>query len=240
MERPALAEARDAILRSDSNHASLSEPFVSAFPVTGAAISVLVGPASQTTISSSDQVAERLDELQFDLGEGPCWSAMSGRAPVLRPRIKTAGMAEWPAFTEALANDAKTSAVGAMFAFPLAVGTLDIGAIDFYAVEPAATLDPSMVSEASGLADLTAWQVLRRIVEDIGADYDGKSLGFARREVHQATGMIIAQVGVTADDAQLLLRAHAFASSRTVAEVAHDVVERKLTFTGILPPNGQE
>ena len=52
-----------------------------------------------------------------------------------------------------------------------------------------------------------------------------------RREVHQATGMVLVQLNTTATDAFLRLRSHAFASGRTVQDVAHDVVTRQLDFS---------
>jgi AmiR/NasT family two-component response regulator len=50
-------------------------------------------------------------------------------------------------------------------------------------------------------------------------------------QVHQATGMLKVQLGVTIEEAFLMLRAHAFAAGRPVAEVARDVVERSLRFS---------
>jgi len=43
--------------------------------------------------------------------------------------------------------------------------------------------------------------------------------------------MILAQAGVSATDALLMLRAHAFAQGRSVRDVARDVVARTLDFT---------
>ena len=223
--RRAFAEAREAILNSRGS--DLAAPFVAAFPVDGAAISVLSGPATGLTVSSSDDVSTRLDELQFDLGEGPCWTSLAHRVPVLMDA--RAGGQEWPMFREALVSDAVAGGVAAMFAFPLAIGALDIGAIDLYSGDPR-PLSPELMAEASSLADVAAWQVLRSILDDPAQGYDAESIGYSRREVHQATGMIIVQLGVTPEDAELLLRAHAFAGGRTVREVAKDVVDRRLDF----------
>ncbi len=49
-------------------------------------------------------------------------------------------------------------------------------------------------------------------------------------QVHQATGMVMVQAGVTIEEAFLLLRAHAFAVGLPVADIARDVVERRLRF----------
>jgi hypothetical protein len=236
MARNAFARAKDA-LRSAAPTASLCDPILSVIPVSGAALSVLAGPASQTTVCASDDVASRLDELQFDLGEGPCWSAMHMGSPVLRPDFH-ATKSDWPTFANAVVTDSQTGKVGAMFAFPLAIGSLDIGALDLYSYTPA-ELAPLHVAEASTLAEIAAWKVLKRILDDGEGPYDGNSLGYSRREVHQATGMIIVQLDINAEDAELLLRAHAFSQGRTVAEIANDVVERRLDFSSH-GPSGAE
>jgi len=113
-----------------------------------------------------------------------------------------------------------------MFAFPLAVGTLDLGAVGLYSSMPTA-LSECEIASASVLAETVSWQLLRRIVTDEESAADSP---YSRREIHQATGMVLAQLNVTADDALLLLRAHAFSSGRSVREIANDVVERRIVF----------
>ena len=49
-------------------------------------------------------------------------------------------------------------------------------------------------------------------------------------EVHQATGMIIVQLGVTAAVALIRLRAYAYSHDRRLRDVAADVVARRLRF----------
>jgi hypothetical protein len=49
-----------------------------------------------------------------------------------------------------------------------------------------------------------------------------------RARVHQATGMVVAQLALPAEDALALLRAHAFAESATLDQIAVAVVEREL------------
>ena len=70
-------------------------------------------------------------------------------------------------------------------------------------------------------------------------DTDGRT-GFAddfaaavdyQLEVHQATGMVQVQLGITTEEAFLTLRARAFTLGRTLSEVANDVVNRRLRFT---------
>ena len=225
----AFKKAQTDLLYAHERQTNLCDPFVDALPVRGASLSVLAGGSAQSTVCSSDATAARLDELQFDLGEGPCWDASSTRMPVLHPDFRDTGAGSWPIFSRAVHDDPVGDDVAAVFAFPLYVGTLDIGAVDLYSTstEP---LEQAVVGYATELASLASWQVLRRILADQGTDDLDEPSTHNRREVHQATGMVLAQLQISADDAALLLRAHAFSSGRTVAEVANDVIERRLSF----------
>ncbi len=51
--------------------------------------------------------------------------------------------------------------------------------------------------------------------------------------VHQASGMVAAQLGVSVRDALVRLRAYAFGNDRSLSEVAKEVVDRKLRFDGV-------
>ncbi|WP_213817017.1 GAF and ANTAR domain-containing protein [Glaciihabitans sp. dw_435] len=224
--------ARRELSAAHERNTSLCAPFLAVLPVEGAALSVLSGALGQSTVCSSDAVAARLDEMQFDLGEGPCWQAMTTHRPVLAPNLRDNNNEPWPIFAEAVRNDSGSNDVRGMFAFPLVVGTLDLGAVDLYTRE-GHSLSRSQVTEATALADVAAWQVLRKILgeQDVDVLTDSTTSRSSRREVHQATGMVLAQLGISADEAALLIRAHAFASGRSVREVATDIVERRLDFS---------
>jgi len=227
--RQAYNQARTDLLYAHERKTSLCAPFVTALPVRGASLSVLAGAGGQSTVCSSDATAARLDELQFDLGEGPCWDALSTRSPVLRSDLATDGPRSWPLFTHAVFENTEDGLVRAVYAFPLFVGSLGIGAVDLYA-STHTPLEDDQITDATELASLASWQVLRRILADSAADDLGGPSVNNRREVHQATGMVLAQLGLSAADAALLLRAHAYSSGRSVAEVANDIVERRLDF----------
>jgi AmiR/NasT family two-component response regulator len=49
-----------------------------------------------------------------------------------------------------------------------------------------------------------------------------------RAEIDQATGMLTVQLGVTAADAFIRLRAYAYSEDRRLADVASDIVARRL------------
>jgi len=207
----------------------LAHRFVRAFPVTGSAVSTLGELLGTQTVAASDSLAARLDEMQFDLGEGPCWDALRLRRPILRPDLRARPGTSWPIFIQAVLAEG----VGALFAFPLLVGTLQIGAVDMYSRGPL-TLDPGQTERASELADATARQVLQRALQTAsptGDDYVEDPGPYSRKIVHQASGMVLAQLGVSAEDARLVIQAHAFASSRSMMEVAKDVLDRRIDFS---------
>lgn len=205
--------------------------FLESLPISGASISVFSGLAPETMVCASNTVSARIDELQYDLGEGPRWVALETRRPVLLPYVHSGPHQAWPVFATAL----RDLDVSALFVFPLMLGAMDIGVVELYSSD-AGPLSPADRSTALQLADVATWQLLRQLLTLAptgGADTPQDGSPLSRREVHQATGMVLAQTGASATDALLLLRAHAFAQGRTVREVARDVVARTLDFTPI-------
>lgn len=203
---------------------SLCSGFLRALPVQHAAISTLAAPFDQETVCASDAVAARLDELQLDIGDGPCWRARATRHPIVIPDLKHSSFSAWPVLHAAIVEHGIRSA----YAFPLVLGSIDIGAVDLYATAPD-VLTESHIAQAVALADSTALTLLQRMLARVDESPDNAN--WPRRVVHQATGMVIAQLGVSAEDALLIIRAHAFATSRPVREVADDITARRLDFT---------
>ena len=171
-------------------------PFLDVLPVTGAAVSTLGELLGSETLIASDQRAARLDELQFDLGEGPCWDAVRLGRPVLETDVRHSG--RWPAFSTAITAED----VSSIFAFPLAVGSLRFGAIDLYSTAPV-RLDETQARQAGAMAAVVGRHVLRRALADIGAEEI--PTGYSRRIVHQATGVVLAQLDISPDDALSLI-----------------------------------
>lgn len=225
MTRAKVADA-SARLTVASLDDDLCAPFVDAMDVTGASISTLGRPLGAQTVGASDATAARVSEIQIDLGEGPSWAALTSRAPVLESDLQRQGGEGWPAAGAAL----RSTGIGGLHAFPLFVGTIDVGSVDLYTADPR-WLTTEQIEDTSALARIAARQVLRRAMAGL-RDIDGgmPDIAYSRREAHQATGMIAAQMTCGVDDAAVLLRAHAYAEGRTVMDVAVDVVARRLIF----------
>ncbi|SFH32007.1 GAF and ANTAR domain-containing protein [Cryobacterium levicorallinum] len=208
---------------------ALCAKFLDALPVTGAAVSVFGGAVPETVVCATDELAARLDELQFDLGEGPRWEAVRTRIPVLEPRVREGEHPLWPVFFSALLD----TEVEALYDFPLTLGALDVGIVELYSTTSGA-LDRTDRAKALVLANQTAWNLLDRLLrvkESTASATITEASPLSRREIHQATGMVLVQMNVTPTDALLLLRGHAFAHGKTVRTIAGDVVARRLQFT---------
>jgi hypothetical protein len=218
-------DAAAATLREPGDDLAMAEVLVQAIPLTGASVSTLGQMLGSETISSSDRQVARLDELQFDLGEGPCWEALAAGGPVFEPALQSRPQHVWPAFLAAVRRED----VGSMFAFPLSVGPLRFGAIDFYDVRPR-ELSRSETEQAAALAGIVSRRVLRSAIDRAGDPGDDDRNPFSRRVVQQATGFVIAQLGVSAEDAELLLQGRAFVEGRSVRDVADDVLNRRSGF----------
>lgn len=229
-DRRAFGAAVEQLSSAHQSAASLCRPFLRVLPITGAAISTLGAPFGTETICASDKHAARIDELQFDLGEGPCWDALATRRPVLTPDLHSTAPSSWPVFLQAIGD----APVGALYAFPLVLGSLEIGAVDLYAERPG-TLSRLEVTDALALAGLVALQVLRRALsgQPLKQDREAED-GYSRRVVHQATGMILAQLGLSAADALLVIHGYAFSHGQSVREVAADIVARRVDFASHL------
>lgn len=223
-----LDDARTAI--SAWSHGATADPCgpcVEVLEVTGASVSLLTGTVTNATLCATDPVVARIDELQLDLGEGPCWEALDHGAPVLVPDLGRVHGGPWPLFAAA----SHELPVGGIFAFPLRVGAVDLGSLDLYRTAEG-PLDPRVVRDAVSLAGSLSAAVLHRLLADEREDLRDWERQYtdSRRVVHQATGMILAQVGTTASGAFALLRARAFAEGRSVRAVAEDVTGRRLSF----------
>lgn len=218
----AFSLAAAALLRGTPD--DLCSPLRTAVAMPGAVISTLGSPMGSQTVCASTQLGARIDEIQIDLGEGPSWEALRTRTPVAASDLQAEGGALWPGAWAAL----RELDLGALYAFPLYVGTVSIGSIALYSMV-ARELSGADITGLTGLAVIVSSTLLRRALSRLDeADDEGADGKYSRREVHQATGMVAARNGIGVDDALMLLRGHAYAAARPVREVAADVIARRL------------
>ncbi|WP_454792367.1 GAF and ANTAR domain-containing protein [Mycolicibacterium lutetiense] len=205
----------------------LCQTCVSVLPVARAGISVSVEGVGLEVLRTSDAVAERVEWTQVTLGEGPGVDAIASGGPVVVADL-SAPDERWPTFV----NEVAGIGVAAMYALPLQVGAIQVGVLDLYRDAPAelAAID---FANAVAVAEMVTATLLSPDRADIPVDSISSlwDQPVGSREVHQATGMIVAQLGVSARHAYVRLQAYAYGHGRLLSEVAHDVVHRRLRFT---------
>jgi hypothetical protein len=198
--------------------------------ITGAGISMVTTEGNRGVVCATDDIAAQIEDLQFTLGEGPCVDAVLSGAPVLVDDLDEPGdiiVERWPAFMRAATN----AGVRALFAFPLRIGAISVGAIDLYRDRPGELTNDQMTAGllAADAAALALLGLDAELEDQFAGGLDNRST--YQLQVHQATGMVQVQLGVKTEDAFLMLRARAFATGRRLADVATDVVARRIRFS---------
>jgi GAF domain-containing protein len=166
---------------------------------------------------STDDRSALIEDLQFTLGEGPCFDATTSRSPVLISDLtaREEGVADrWPAFL----SEAVAAGVRAVFAFPLGMGATTVGTLDLYRSTPG-PLSEQQLNASLVTADSIGFALL---TEDPVATLEQSSR--LRMTVHQAAGMVMVQSGGTIADALLMLRASAYGEGRSINDLAADVL----------------
>lgn len=200
------------------------------FDVDAAAISLVFDGANSATLGSSSSSARLYDELQFTLGEGPCLDAVASRGPILVADLADPERTRWPAYGEAmLAHE-----IRGVFAMPVVVAGEHVGALDLYRAQPG-SLSGDEFTGAVGAAEVASIPLLDLMSADLQAAVDDPASNawaelsiLSRAEVGQATGMLVAQLGIDPAEALVRIRAHAYATDRTATEVARDILDRRL------------
>jgi len=213
-ERAALTDALSTVVRTlesepdvDSTVANIVRAVATTVPSTeDAGMSLLEGGRLESVSPSSERVA-RLDELQHELGEGPCVDAVYDA-----PAYRTGDIGtdrRWPRFADAAAD----LGVRSMLAVRLYTGTTLLGALNLYSSEPDAFDEPAehvcglfAAHAAVALVGSQAQAQLRSALE-------------SRDVISMAKGILMERHRVTDDQAfNLLVRA-----SQNTNRKLHDV-----------------
>ncbi len=195
--------------------------------LSGAGIMLMAGNEPRGSVCTTDDVSALIEQLQYDIGEGPCVDAYQQDRPVLEPDLADPSEPRWLGFT----GPAVAAGARAIFGFPLQVGAVRLGALNLYRDRPG-PLTGEQHTDALVMADVAAQAVLLLQAKAppglLAAELEANA-DFQYR-VHQASGMVAVQLGVTISQALVRLRAHAFGNGLPLVEVAEDVVARKLRF----------
>ncbi len=192
-------------------------------------ITLLEAGGPETIIATSD-AAWRADRSQYEADTGgPCLDAYR-RQQILRID-STASDQRWPEF----AGTAAAEGLGSTLSIPLVVSGDGLGALNIYCHREYGfrAADERLAAQLGSCASVALanarsyWQAAQL------ADQLRETLS-TRGVIEQATGILIAQHGCTADHALHLLTATAQRNRLPLAEVAADLVQR----TAGRPPSG--
>jgi hypothetical protein len=176
-------------------------------------------------LCSTDELSARLEDVQEVVGQGPSYDAYRRRA-IVTTYIDGAVDQRWPLFSEAAKR-----ALGpcTIYAFPIKPGPQTMGVATFYQVAGSALAIDFQVGQflvnAVGVALVTDPDV---VDED---RLTKEESWIAQARVHQATGMVMAQLQLQEDDALALIRAHAYAHNATLSQISNKILDRSLDFT---------
>jgi hypothetical protein len=199
---------------------------VDVLEVSGAGVMLMAGDNEMACLGVSDARAERVEQIEYTLGEGPCLDACRSARPIEEPDLGGPG-ARWPGFRDG----AVAEGIVAVYAFPMSVADYCIGALNLFRDRPGLLSDDQR-ADACVIAHFAAKRILEwQSRAPMGAiAWQLQEFPRHREVVHQATGMVAVQAAVSASDAHALMQAHAFAHQRLIGEIASDVVAGALRF----------
>ena len=184
-------------------------------PVDQAGISLVEPDRSVNSHAPSSKLIAELDELQNELGEGPCLEAIHEETRIEIPDTG-AGEQRWPRWTAA----AHERGVGSILSMQLFARNGSAGALNLYAAEPHAFDD-----DAQHLAGLFAAHAAVTLYGAQQVDHLNRALA-SRDEIGQAKGILMERFTLTPEQAFQLLTSSSQDTNVKLVNVARFVVQQ--------------
>jgi len=197
-----------------------------------ASISLFVDHA-YLALAESGPLALLLDEAQFQLGDGPVFAAQGSAVPLIVEDISgTDARAEFPAFGPI----AESKNVGSIAAFPIGLGTAQLGTLNVYR-ESAGPLSAEEYANGLVAASFALSEAIDYQAGVAKAVSSGELPGrFESSHLQIAAGMVAEALNCSILESLVRIRARAFADSVPVLEIAKAIEERTL----VLDPEQQK
>jgi GAF domain-containing protein len=170
------------------------------------------------TRASSNPISERLDEHQYDTGQGPCLDAIKIGESVLSGAM--AQEDRWPAF----ASRAASAGVVSTYSVPLKASAETVGALNLYALSKTFEEEDRALAEAFAtqasvvVANAAAYHHARQLAQHLEEALKSRDV------IGQAKGIIMERERVTAEQAFDMLRAVSQSTNAKLRDVAERVV----------------
>ena len=188
-----------------------------------ASMTVVDSSRAPRTTAQTDELPYQGDQLQYELGEGPCLDVIATNGIVLAKDLSTDN--RWPRFARALVDQTPARS---MLSFRLFLTEQNRAALNLYATRPGAFTDQSTATGAVFAA--YASMALLAAARNDQANHLIRALE-TNREIGVAMGIMMASGKLTSQQAFEQLRVASQNLNRKLHDIAADVAR-----TGQLPP----
>jgi GAF domain-containing protein len=175
-------------------------------------------------MAASSEAAEHLELYQLQHAEGPCLDCYATRQPVIVSDLIQAED-RWPDFVPR----AIAAGMRSVHAVPMLVRDKVLGAFNVFGQEPL-PLEPATIRIMQALARVATIAILQEqslaTSEALTEQLQG-ALN-SRIVIEQANGVLSRDLGIGVEEAFVTLRQHARNNQLRLADLAHDVVNRKV------------
>jgi len=176
-------------------------------------------------VAASTEQARLVELTQLQNHEGPCLDAFATGRPVQAGDLRDAG-AQWPRFSAA----AVAAGYLSVQAMPMRLRDTVLGAVNLLS-EAAGPLTDDTIALGQALADAATIGIVHQraqarqevVTEQLQAALDSRIL------IEQAKGFLTHSLTLGVDEAFAVLRAYARANDRRLNDVAHDVVQGRIS-----------
>jgi transcriptional regulator with GAF, ATPase, and Fis domain len=217
-----ITELQNVLLGTESIEKFVQALAVQAAQVVAGSLScgiTLRSGTQNTTVACSDEQATAVNDLQYQLLEGPCLTALADQALVRVDDL--AAESRWPRFTPAAAG----RGVRSCLSLPLMAQDAAVGALNFYSPQAGAFgaeetrraemfADPAAGALALGLRLVTYSQLVSQLRHSLTS----------RAVIDQAVGVIMGQERCTQDKAFAALRTASQNRNVKLRDIAREVV----------------
>ncbi len=191
----------------------------------GVSVTLMTTAGTFAMVAASDLHLRRLEELQFDLGEGPAREVFASGRPVLVPDLR-AETSRWPGFAPAAVSEHML----AVFTFPLQLGAVRFGVLTCLGSGPRRIVGDEL-SACLIFTEVATELLLDSSPGGSHPDPDLREALASRSEVYQAQGFLMVELGTSLSDALAQMRATAYAEGVTLHDLAADIIAGRRTLT---------
>jgi GAF domain-containing protein len=175
---------------------------------------------SGTTIAFQGEIAPELDEAQYADDLGPCLEAFRDDRTINVGSIPTE-MSRWPSF----AKRAAELGVRSSLSLPLRDDQRAVGALNFYATpehkfeDPLVVVAEAFAAQASvAVTNAAVYWRTRHMADNLTKALD------SRDKIGQAKGILMRDLGISAEDAFELIRKTSQNRNIKVADIAEEII----------------